>query len=79
MPNGMFSALPISITWPRPPRCSPAPPESWRYSFDQTTRGASVSVISTGTFFTPLGKAVALRPSEEGRAPVPPEWNDITL
>ena len=58
---------------------SPAPPESWRYSLLQTSTGALVSVISTGTLRTPLGKAVALRPSSLGRAPVPPEWKPVTL
>src|SRR5476649_112026 len=68
----------MSTTWPRPPRNSPAPPESWRYSFFQNSTGAIVSVISTGTLRTPDGKAVALRPSSLGRAPVPPEWKPVT-
>src|SRR5437773_4857780 len=68
----MSSVLPTSITCPSPPRYSPAPPESVRNSFFQISTGASVSVISTATLRTPVGKAVALSPSERGRAPVPP-------
>src|SRR5258708_23983955 len=79
MPNGIPSALPISITWPSPPRCSPAPPESVRYSLDQIRFGARVAVIAPGALRPPLGKAVALSPSASGRAPVPPEWKDMTL
>src|SRR5215470_8476038 len=79
MPNGMPSVLATSITWPSPPRYSPAPPESVRYSFFQTTSGARVSVISTATLRTPDGKAVALSPSALGLAPVPPEWNEVAL
>src|SRR5260370_27291856 len=79
MPNGMSPALSPSMIGPSPPRYSPAPPESVRYSLDHTSTGAMVSVISTGTLRTPLGKAVADRPSSLGLAPVPPEWNDVTL
>ena len=35
--------------------------------------GPACSVASTGMVITPLGNAVALRPSSRGRAPVPPE------
>ena len=64
---------PIKSSRRRPPRNSPAPPESVRYSLLQISTGAIVSVISTGTLRTPLGKAVAESPSSLGRAPVPPE------
>src|SRR5215212_9215671 len=74
MANGAVSRVPTSMTWPRPPRNSPAPPESWRYSFFQMTIGEIVSLTSTGTLRTPLGKAVADRPSRPGLAPVPPAW-----
>src|SRR5258705_11687474 len=79
MPTGMPSALSPPMIGPSPPRSSPAPPESVRYSEDHISTVAMVSVISTGTLRTPLGKAVADRPSSLGRAPVPPEWNDVTL
>jgi hypothetical protein len=39
------------------------------------TIGAIVSLISTGVFLTPEGKAVAESPSLPGRPPVPPAWN----
>src|SRR4029078_2729972 len=64
---------------PSPPRNSPAPPESWRYSLRHTTIGDTASLISIGTFFTPLGNAVADRPAAPGRAPVPPAWKLMTL
>jgi hypothetical protein len=35
------------------------------------------SLISTGMLRTPDGKAVADSPSADGRAPAPPEWNDM--
>src|SRR3954452_21017883 len=57
----------------------PAPPESIRYSLRQITTGAIDSMISTGTLFTPLGNAVADKPSLLGRAPVPRAWNESTL
>src|ERR1700693_2752032 len=50
-----------------------------RYSLRRIRSGDIASVTSTGTLRTPLGNAVADRPSLPGRAPVPPEWNDITL
>src|SRR4029450_3140546 len=67
------------MIWPSPPRNSPAPPESWRYSLRHTTIGDTASLTSIGTFLTPLGKAVAERPSAPGRAPVPPAWKLMTL
>jgi hypothetical protein len=77
MAKGAFSRLATCITCPVPPRYLPGPPESGRNSFFQNTSGAMVSVISTGTLRTPLGKAVALSPSSDGRAPVPPEWKPV--
>src|SRR5262249_36907108 len=77
--NGAGSLLPISMRWPSPPRNSPAPPESGRYSLTQNTSGDSFSVISTGTTPTPLGHAVVLSPSLPGRAPVPPSPTFSTL
>ena len=41
--------------------------------------GDTASLTSIGTFFTPLGKAVAESPSAPGRAPVPPAWKLMTL
>ena len=67
------------MIWPSPPRNSPGPPESWRYSLRHTRIGETASLTSIGTFFTPLGKAVADRPSAPGRAPVPPAWKLMTL
>ena len=66
--------VPISMTWPVPPRVRPAPPESGFSSFDQKIKGATFSVASTGIVRTPEGYAVAFRPSDVGRA-VPPELN----
>ena len=63
------------MTWPSPPRCIPAPPESGRSSLRQMTMGPTCSVASTDMVRTPLGKAVALSPSRRGRAPVPPLLN----
>ena len=63
------------MTWPSPPRCIPAPPESGRSSLRQMTIGPTCSVASTDMVRTPLGKAVALSPSRRGRAPVPPLLN----
>ena len=79
MANGAVSSVPTSMIWPSPPRNSPAPPESWRYSLRQTTIGDTASLTSIGTFLTPLGKAVADSPSLPGRAPVPPAWKLMTL
>src|SRR6516165_7841641 len=79
MANGASSRLLASITWPRPPRNRPAPPESQRYSFFHTTMGDIASLTSTGMLRTPLGNAVADRPSLPGRAPAPPAWKLITL
>ncbi len=79
MANGAVSRVETSMIWPRPPRNSPAPPESWRYSFFQITIGEIVSLTSAGTLRTPLGKAVADRPSRPGRAPVPPAWKLMML
>ena len=36
-------------------------------------------MTSTGVLRTPLGNAVAARPSFVGRAPMPPEWKASTL
>ena len=63
---GASSPLAISMIWPRPPRCSPAPPESGRYSFFQYTTGDSVSMISTATLRIPLGNEVTDKPSLPG-------------
>ena len=60
---GAGSPFAISMIWPRPPRCSPAPPESRRYSLCQNTSGESVSMISTATLRTPLGNDVTESPS----------------
>src|SRR5882757_11385883 len=79
MANGALSSVPTSMIWPSPPRNSPGPPESWRYSLRQTMTGDTASLTSIGTFLTPLGKAVADSPSLPGRAPVPPAWKLMTL
>src|SRR5260370_7802843 len=74
MGKGGGARVPTSMDWANPRGNRPAPPESWRYSFFQMTIGEIVSLTSTGTLRTPLGKAVADRPSRPGRAPVPPAW-----
>ena len=79
MANGASSRLLTSIVCPKPPRAVPGPPESVRNSFFQMTIGVIASVISTGTFLTPLGKGVADKPSRAGRAPAPPEWKLVTM
>ena len=60
------------MTWPRPPRRSPAPPESIRYSFFQMTSGVVASLTSVEVVLTPDGNAVVDSPSFATRAPVPP-------
>ena len=45
----------ISMTWPRPPRRRPWPPEPGRSSLRQNTTGETDSLISTGVPRTPLG------------------------
>ena len=77
--KGAASRLPTTMVWPSPPRVRPAPPESWRSSFFQTTSGVIASVTSTGTFLTPDGNGVADRPSSVGRAPAPPECRLIIM
>ena len=69
----------ISKTCPKPPRNSPAPPESGRNSLRQNIIGESDSVTSTGIAPTPLGNAVTERPSLPGRAPTPPMATFMTL
>src|SRR3546814_8071324 len=78
MAKGASSAWEKDMIWPVPPRQVLAPPESGRNSFCQQISGAIVAVTSTGVLRTPDGKAVALRPSMVGRAPMPPAWKQLT-
>ena len=57
------------------PEASRAAWSRGRNSFRQNTIGVMASLTSTGMPRTPLGKAVALKPSLVGRAPVPPLLN----
>ena len=79
MVHGSSERMPMRIAWPSPPRKRPAPAESGRSARSCTTSGERLSITSTGTPATPLGKLVLSRPSLLGRAPVPPAdvWKNV--
>ena len=60
------------MSWPRPPRNRPAPPEPARRRLAWKKSGLFRSATSTGVDEMLLGHEVALSPSFTGVAPMPP-------